>query len=66
MECEPGVPGVKQEPSGSPYRELGAEGGAEGMEEGLLKGVEETDEGKKRKRKPYRPGQRSTLIKHLG
>ncbi|XP_035595855.2 histone-lysine N-methyltransferase 2D-like isoform X2 [Oncorhynchus keta] len=55
MECEPGVSGVKQEPSGSPYRELGAEGGAEGMEEGL-KGVEETDEGKKRKRKPYRPG----------
>lgn len=59
MECETGAPGVKQEPPGSPDRELGAEGGGEGMEEGLKGGVEETDDGKKRKRKPYRPGQRA-------
>lgn len=58
MECEP-----KLEAPGSPDREGGgerdgAEAGAEGMAdpEGLKGGVEETDDGKKRKRKPYRPG----------
>lgn len=53
MECE-----SKMENPGSPDREGGAEGGAEGMGdcEGL-KGAEETDDSKKRKRKPYRPGE---------
>lgn len=52
MECEP-----KMENPGSPDREGGAEG-TEGMGdcEGLKGGAEETDESKKRKRKPYRPG----------
>ncbi|XP_044068115.1 histone-lysine N-methyltransferase 2D isoform X2 [Siniperca chuatsi] len=50
MECEP-----KMENPGSPDREGGAErdAGAEGTEGG---GAEETDDSKKRKRKPYRPG----------
>lgn len=47
MECEP-----KMENPGSPDRE----GGAEGDCEGLKGGAEETDDSKKRKRKPYRPG----------
>lgn len=53
MECFP-----KLEPPGSPDREGGAEGGADGMAdpEGLKGGAEEMDDGKKRKRKPYRPG----------
>ena len=56
MECEP-----KLEPPGSPDRdggERGAEGGPEGGAdcEGLKGGAEEMDDGKKRKRKPYRPG----------
>ncbi|XP_040905631.1 histone-lysine N-methyltransferase 2D isoform X2 [Toxotes jaculatrix] len=55
MECE-----SKMENPGSPDREGGAEkdAGAEGMAdcEGLKGGAEETDESKKRKRKPYRPG----------
>lgn len=58
MECEP-----KMENLGSPDRDGGAErdGGGEGNEgmadcEGL-KGAEETEDSKKRKRKPYRPGQ---------
>uniref|UniRef100_UPI0037E8BB20 histone-lysine N-methyltransferase 2D n=1 Tax=Semicossyphus pulcher TaxID=241346 RepID=UPI0037E8BB20 len=51
MECEP-----KMENPGSPYREGGAEG-AEGMADCEGKGgAEETDDSKKRKRKPYRPG----------
>ncbi|KAI3357429.1 hypothetical protein L3Q82_015860, partial [Scortum barcoo] len=52
MECEP-----KMENPGSPDREGGAEG-TEGMgdSEGLKGGAEETDDSKKRKRKPYRPG----------
>lgn len=58
MDCD-----SKLEPTGSPDREgcerdAGAEGGAEGMAdcEGLKCGAEETDDSKKRKRKPYRPG----------
>lgn len=59
MDCD-----SKMENPGSPDREggverdMGAEGGAEGMAdcEGLKGGAEETDDGKKRKRKPYRPG----------
>lgn len=53
MECEP-----KLENVGSPDREGGAEG-AEGMADcdGLKGGAEETEDSKKRKRKPYRPGQ---------
>ncbi|KAM4563268.1 histone-lysine N-methyltransferase 2D isoform 2-T2 [Odontesthes bonariensis] len=58
MDCE-----SKMEQLGSPDREggdrdAGAEGGAEGMAdfEGLKGGTEETDDSKKRKRKPYRPG----------
>ncbi len=59
MECEP-----KLEAPGSPDRdggvdrETGADGGIEGMAdcETLKGGVEETEDGKKRKRKPYRPG----------
>ncbi|XP_036960673.1 histone-lysine N-methyltransferase 2D isoform X2 [Acanthopagrus latus] len=52
MECEP-----KMENPGSPDREGGAEG-TEGMAdcEGLKAGAEETEDSKKRKRKPYRPG----------
>ncbi|XP_026188385.1 histone-lysine N-methyltransferase 2D isoform X2 [Mastacembelus armatus] len=59
MECDskmdhPGSP----DREGGAERDPGAEGGAEGMAdgEGLKGGVEETDDGKKRKRKPYRPG----------
>lgn len=53
MECEP-----KMENLGSPDREGGAEG-TEGLAdcEGLKGGAEETEDSKKRKRKPYRPGQ---------
>ncbi|XP_078806750.1 histone-lysine N-methyltransferase 2D isoform X4 [Oryzias latipes] len=58
MECE-----SKMDHPGSPDREGGdrdggAEGGAEGMAdcEGLKGGAEETEDSKKRKRKPYRPG----------
>ncbi|XP_037540800.1 histone-lysine N-methyltransferase 2D isoform X2 [Nematolebias whitei] len=58
MDCD-----SKLEPTGSPDREggerdAGAEGGIEGMAdcEGLKGGAEETDDSKKRKRKPYRPG----------
>ncbi|KAM7404718.1 hypothetical protein PAMP_012040 [Pampus punctatissimus] len=59
MDCD-----SKMENPGSPDREggverdLGAEGGTEGMADcdGLKGGAEETDDGKKRKRKPYRPG----------
>ncbi|XP_032377385.1 histone-lysine N-methyltransferase 2D isoform X2 [Etheostoma spectabile] len=53
MECE-----SKMENSGSPDREGGAEGGTEGMADcdGLKGGAEETEDSKKRKRKPYRPG----------
>lgn len=59
MECEP-----KMENLGSPDRDGGADrdGGGEGNEgmadcEGLKGGAEETEDSKKRKRKPYRPGQ---------
>lgn len=50
MECE-----TKLENPGSPDREDGAERNArpEGGTEGM---AEETDDSKKRKRKPYRPG----------
>lgn len=53
MECEPKIENV-----GSPDREGGAEG-TEGMADcdGLKGGAEETEDSKKRKRKPYRPGQ---------
>lgn len=53
MDCD-----SKMENPGSPDREGGAEGGTEGMAdcEGLKGGAEETEDGKKRKRKPYRPG----------
>ncbi|XP_047016334.1 histone-lysine N-methyltransferase 2D isoform X1 [Ictalurus punctatus] len=58
MECD-----SKLEAPGSPDRdggmdkEPGADGGVEGTADcDVLKGTDETDEGKKRKRKPYRPG----------
>ncbi|XP_060794449.1 histone-lysine N-methyltransferase 2D isoform X5 [Neoarius graeffei] len=58
MECD-----SKLEAPGSPDREGGMdkEPGVDGATEGTadcdaLKGADETDEGKKRKRKPYRPG----------
>lgn len=53
MDCE-----TKMENPGSPDREGGAEG-PEGMAdcEGLKGGAEETEDSKKRKRKPYRPGE---------
>lgn len=58
MECD-----AKLEAPGSPDREggvdkePGADGGIEGTADcDVLKGADETDEGKKRKRKPYRPG----------
>lgn len=43
---------------GGADRDAGAEGGNDGMAdgEGLKGGAEETDDSKKRKRKPYRPG----------
>lgn len=61
MECEP-----KLENVGSPDREGGAEG-AESMAdcEGLKGGAEETEDSKKRKRKPYRPGQLLLIFKIL-
>lgn len=65
MECEP-----KMENLGSPDREGGAErdAGAEGTDgmadcEGLKGGAEEMEDSKKRKRKPYRPGQLPTIPK---
>ncbi|KAF7664552.1 hypothetical protein LDENG_00172620 [Lucifuga dentata] len=53
MDCEP-----KIENPGSPEREMGAEGGTDGMADcDILKGgADETEDSKKRKRKPYRPG----------
>lgn len=66
MECEP-----KMENLGSPDRDGGAErdAGAEGTDgmadcEGLKGGAEETEDSKKRKRKPYRPGQPPTISKN--
>lgn len=44
MECE-----IKLEPPGTPEREAGGD-----ME--AVKGVEDSDDVKKKKRKPYRPG----------
>lgn len=59
MECD-----SKLEAPGSPDRdggmdkEPGVDGGTEGTADcDVLKGADETDEGKKRKRKPYRPGE---------
>lgn len=57
MECE-----LKMETLGSPDRDGGVEKdacveGAEGMADcDVLKGGEDTEDSKKRKRKPYRPG----------
>lgn len=57
MECD-----LKMENLGSPDREGGVEKdacaeGAEGMADcDVLKGGEDTEDSKKRKRKPYRPG----------
>ncbi|MED6258527.1 hypothetical protein ATANTOWER_008583 [Ataeniobius toweri] len=54
MDCE-----SKMEPPGSPDREGGErDAGAEGVGdcEGLKGGADETEDSKKRKRKPYRPG----------
>ncbi|XP_061842110.2 histone-lysine N-methyltransferase 2D isoform X1 [Nerophis lumbriciformis] len=53
MDCD-----TKMENPGSPDREGGADGGADGGAEceGLKGGVEDMEDGKKRKRKPYRPG----------
>nr|XP_015199931.1 PREDICTED: histone-lysine N-methyltransferase 2D isoform X3 [Lepisosteus oculatus] len=59
MDCEPKLeaPGSPDR-EGGPERETGPEGCADGCAEGegMKGGVEETEEGKKRKRKPYRPG----------
>lgn len=59
MECE-----SKMENAGSPERDAGAEG-TEGMAdcEGLKGGAEETEDSKKRKRKPYRPGKQLRILK---
>lgn len=64
MECDskmdnPGSP----DRDGVAEREAGAEGGADGMAdcEGLKGGAEETEDSKKRKRKPYRPGEQPRL-----
>ncbi|XP_049611795.1 histone-lysine N-methyltransferase 2D isoform X2 [Syngnathus scovelli] len=53
MDCD-----TKMENPGSPDREGGVDGGADGLAEcDVLKGgVDDTEDGKKRKRKPYRPG----------
>lgn len=57
MECE-----MKMENLGSPEREAGGEkdacaDGADGMADcDVLKGGDDTEDSKKRKRKPYRPG----------
>lgn len=58
MECD-----SKLEAPGSPDRdggmdkETGPDGGVEGTGDcDVPKGADETDDGKKRKRKPYRPG----------
>ncbi|KAM9785527.1 histone-lysine N-methyltransferase 2D [Neosynchiropus ocellatus] len=59
MECDP-----KMENPGSPDRDggadrdMGAEGGADSMADcdGLKGGADEMEDGKKKKRKPYRPG----------
>lgn len=65
MECE-----SKLDNPGSPEREggdrdAGAEGGTEGMADcDGLKGAEETEDSKKRKRKPYRPGKPTTSNNH--
>lgn len=59
MECD-----SKMDNPGSPDREAGAEGGTDGMAdcEGLKGGAEETEDSKKRKRKPYRPGEKCRLL----
>lgn len=59
MECEP-----KPEAPGSPERDLGPEDSIEAAGDGDgMKGVaEEADDGKKRKRKPYRPGERASRV----
>lgn len=56
MDCE-----SKMDQPGSPERDGGTErdAGADGDCEGLKGGAEETDDSKKRKRKPYRPGMQS-------
>ncbi|XP_077428838.1 histone-lysine N-methyltransferase 2D isoform X2 [Vanacampus margaritifer] len=53
MDCD-----AKMENPGSPDREGGVDGGTDGMAECdvLKEGVDDTEDGKKRKRKPYRPG----------
>lgn len=62
MECE-----SKMEQPGSPERDGGADVGPEGIAdcEGLKGGSEENDDGKKRKRKPYRPGIPPTLSERI-
>lgn len=61
MECD-----SKMDNPGSPDRDGGArgDGGTDGMAdfESLKGGTEETDDSKKRKRKPYRPGKLSVRI----
>lgn len=58
MECE-----SKMENPGSPDREGGADVGPDGMADcdGVKGGAEETEDSKKRKRKPYRPGKLSRI-----
>lgn len=53
MDCD-----AKMENPGSPDREGAGDGVTDGMAEcDVLKGgVDDTEDGKKRKRKPYRPG----------
>ena len=52
MDCD-----SKMDNPGSPDRDGGADVGADGLADcDGLKGAEEMEDGKKRKRKPYRPG----------
>lgn len=58
MECEPKMESIgSPDRDGAGERDIGAEG-TDGMADcDVLKGAEEMEDGKKRKRKPYRPGQ---------
>lgn len=60
MDCESKIDQHgSPERDGGTERDAGAGGGADGDCEGLKGGAEETDDSKKRKRKPYRPGMQS-------
>lgn len=67
MDCESKIDQHgSPERDGGTERDAGAEGGADGDCEGLKGGAEETDDSKKRKRKPYRPGMQSWMWLYKG